>query len=222
MSVLNWQVNSSSNYVSFSIVMTQIYPVNFKLISFLVPIKVPIFRLSNMLYWKFAKFLKSLLKAQVIFPSNVASIFSTTKHNYPMLFLAQTLYTLFKRNRLKCKFFRFSNTRVKIRQIPHVKFELTSQFLSKFCIIVISNFVIVFWKYSLSILATPRSSVYYFIVTSSTIFFFSFIFFFFIKKCNPRWLRFLVKVLDFQSRGPILKTTGWLQGWLSLSSLRGR
>ena len=136
MSVLNWQVNSSSNYVSFFIVMTQIYPVNFKLISFLVPIKVPIFRLSNMLYWKFAKFLKSLLKAQVSFPSNVASIFSTTKHNSSMLFLAQTLYTLFKRNRLKCKFFRFSNTRVKIRQIPHVKFELTSQFLFKFCVIL--------------------------------------------------------------------------------------
>ena len=174
-----------------------------------------------MLWWKFAKFLMSFLKAQVSFPSNVAPIFSAIKYHSPILFLAQALYTLSKSSPLKWKFLRFSNAWVKIRQIPHVKFELTSQFLSKFCIIVISNFVIVFWKYSLSILATPRSSVYYFIVTSSTIFFFSFIFFFFIKKCNPRWLRFLVKVLDFQSRGPMFKTTGWLQGWLSLLSFWG-
>ena len=31
----------------------------------------------------------------------------------------------------------------------------------------------------------------------------------------------LVKVLDSQSRDPVFKTTGWLQGRLSLSSLRG-
>ena len=32
----------------------------------------------------------------------------------------------------------------------------------------------------------------------------------------------LFKTLDFQSRGPVLKTTEWLQGRLSLSSFRGR
>ena len=32
----------------------------------------------------------------------------------------------------------------------------------------------------------------------------------------------VVKVLDSQSRGPVIKTTGWLQGRLSLSSFRGR
>ena len=32
----------------------------------------------------------------------------------------------------------------------------------------------------------------------------------------------VVKALDSQSRGPVFKTTGWLQGRLSLSSLRGR
>ena len=32
----------------------------------------------------------------------------------------------------------------------------------------------------------------------------------------------VAKVLDSQSRGPVFKTTGWLQGRLSLSSLRGR
>ena len=32
----------------------------------------------------------------------------------------------------------------------------------------------------------------------------------------------VVKALDSQSRGPMFKTTGWLQGQLSLSSFRGR
>ena len=32
----------------------------------------------------------------------------------------------------------------------------------------------------------------------------------------------VVKSLDSQSRGPVFKTTGWLQGQLSLSSFRGR
>ena len=86
--------------------------------------------------WKFAIFLMSFLKVQVSFPSNVASIFSAIKHNSPILFLAQTLYTLFKRSPLKCKFLRFLSARVKICQIPHVNFELTSQFLFKFGIIL--------------------------------------------------------------------------------------
>ena len=32
----------------------------------------------------------------------------------------------------------------------------------------------------------------------------------------------VVKVLDSQSRGPVIKTNGWLQGRLSLSSFRGQ
>ena len=47
-----------------------------------------------MLWWKFAKFLVSFLKAQVSFPSNVASIFGAIKNNSPILFLAQALCTL--------------------------------------------------------------------------------------------------------------------------------
>ena len=59
---------------------------------------------------------------------------STINHNSPILFLAQTLlYTLLKRSPLKCKILRFSSARVKT---PHVNFELTSQFLFKFCIIL--------------------------------------------------------------------------------------
>ena len=41
--------------------------------------------------------------------------------------------------------------------------------------------------------------------------------------CYGRWsIGLVVKALDSQSRGPVFKTTGWLQGRLSLSSLRGR
>ena len=37
------------------------------------------------------------------------------------------------------------------------------------------------------------------------------------------WINGLVvKALDSQSRGPMFKTTGWLQGWLSLSSVWGQ
>ena len=43
----------------------------------------------------------------------------------------------------------------------------------------------------------------------------------------PRNIQFgycgqVVKALDSQSRGPVFKTTGWLQGRRSLSSFRGR
>ena len=65
-----------------------------------------------------------------------ASIFSATKHNSSILFLAWALYALIKSSLLTCKLLWFSSARVKICQIPHVNFELTSQFLFKFCIIL--------------------------------------------------------------------------------------
>ena len=74
----------------------------------------------------------SFLKGQVSFPSNVVPVFSAIKDNSSILFLAQTLYTLFKRSPLKCKFLRFSSAWDKLRQILYVNFELTSQFLFKF------------------------------------------------------------------------------------------
>ena len=50
-------------------------------------------------------------------------------------FLAQTIYTLLKRSPLKWKLFRLLSTQVKIWQIIYVNFEMTSRFLSKFCIL---------------------------------------------------------------------------------------
>ena len=49
-------------------------------------------------------------------------------------FLAQRIYFLLKRTPLKWKLLRLLRAQVKICQIPDVKFETTSWFLSKFCI----------------------------------------------------------------------------------------
>ena len=136
MSILNWHVNSSSNFPSSFIAMTQNSPVNFKLIHFLLWTKgsrqsPPVFRISSFC-WKFPKFLMSFLKAQVSFRPSVASTFIAIKHNSSILYLAQRLYTLLKGSPLKCKFLRLSSARVKTHQTPHLNFEMTSQFLFQF------------------------------------------------------------------------------------------
>ena len=53
-----------------------------------------------------------------------------------LCFLAQAKYILLKRSRLTWNFLRLSSAHVKIHQISHVSFEITSQFLFKFCIIL--------------------------------------------------------------------------------------
>ena len=98
------------------------------------------------LKWKFLR----LLSAQVKFCQIPYANFETTSrflfkfciplhfHDRLLLcwFLAQTIYTLLNSSPLKWQSLRLSNARVKIHQIPHVNFELTSQFLFKFCIIL--------------------------------------------------------------------------------------
>ena len=68
MSILNWQVNSPSNFAPFFIVMTYNSLANFKLMYFLlwIPSKSQ-FRDFRVLWWKFAKFLMSFSKLQVTF-----------------------------------------------------------------------------------------------------------------------------------------------------------
>ena len=65
----------------------------------------------------FAKFFMSFWKAEDNFPSNFASIFSAITYNSSISFLAQTLYTLVKRNPLRCKFWRDLSAQVKIHQV---------------------------------------------------------------------------------------------------------
>ena len=85
---------------------------------------------------KFAKLLMSYIKALVSFPSNFALAFSAIKHNFSVLFFSSNIIYFGQRNQLKSEFFRFPSVRVKICQIPLVNFQVTSQFLFKFCIIL--------------------------------------------------------------------------------------
>ena len=123
LSILKRQVDSSLNFVS--------------LFSFM---KGSGQSLSNFLcqFWN-----GKSIPLQILYPSSVS--WNMT----PLYFLAQTMYTyiyiyiyiytLFKRNPLKWKFFGLSSARVKICQIPHVSFEMTSQFLFKFCVVLHCN-----------------------------------------------------------------------------------
>ena len=81
--------------------------------------------------------------------------FGAIKHNSSTLFLAQALHTFIKRSLLKCIFLGFSSAWVKVCQIPHVNFELTTQFHFKFCIILHchdTNFPCKFWAHKFSTL----------------------------------------------------------------------
>ena len=69
-------------------------------------------------------------------PVQILHPYSISSEINPLHFLAQAIYTLLKRSTLKWNFLRLSSARIKICQIPHVNFEMTSQFLFKFCIIL--------------------------------------------------------------------------------------
>ena len=73
----------------------------------------------------------SFLEAQVSFLSNFVLILSAIKYNSSILFNSNIIY-FGQKQPIKYKFLRFSSAPVKIRQIPHVNFEMTSQFTFKF------------------------------------------------------------------------------------------
>ena len=137
MSILNWQVNSFSKFVSFFIVMTHNSPVNFKLIHFLFWIKGS-HESSNFDTFKCSG--ENLSNSSCHFPSNKSDFLQILNHSSvswkitPLyIFLAKAIYTLLKRSPLKWKSLRLLSTQVKICEIPYANFE-TSRFLSKFCI----------------------------------------------------------------------------------------
>ena len=84
----------------------------------------------NVLWWKFANFLMSFLKAQVSYPSNFSK-YSVPLNITPLYFFSSSIIYFGQ----KRKFSRSLSAQVKIPQIPHVNFELTRQFLFNFCII---------------------------------------------------------------------------------------
>ena len=125
MSVLKWQVNSSSNFTLFFIVKSplQIFWSYHFYFGQKDPIKVPLLTLSRTLVKNCQFFFKTCISFQC--------------HERYLLytFVAQTIYTLVRRNQLKHKFFRLSSAWVKICEVTHVNFKTTSQFLFNFCII---------------------------------------------------------------------------------------
>ena len=98
MSILNWKVNSCSNFESFFIVMTHNSHVNFKLIQFLLctkhPNKSPNFQTFKCALVKICQ-IPHFLERQVSFPTNFELILSVSKHNSSLLakFKHQTLWS---------------------------------------------------------------------------------------------------------------------------------
>ena len=86
MSVLKWQVNSSSNFALFFTAMAYNSSANLKVIPFLFWTKgfhqSPNFQV---LWWKFAKFLSSFFQTTISFSSKFACLFSVVKNNFSVL-----------------------------------------------------------------------------------------------------------------------------------------
>ena len=76
----------------------------------------------------------SFLKAQVSFASNFASVFSAFNVT-PLYFFSSKIIYFGQKQPIKAQIFEI----FQIRQIPHVSFELTSQFLFNFRIILHCN-----------------------------------------------------------------------------------
>ena len=87
-SVLKWQVNSSSNFALVFIVMTHNSSANFKVIPFLLWTKgshqSPSFDTFKC-WWKFDKFIKTFFKVQLSFSSKFAYLCSVMRDNSSVL-----------------------------------------------------------------------------------------------------------------------------------------
>ena len=87
----------------------------------------------RVLRWKFVKFLMPILKRQVICSSNFAPFFIVMTHNSSVNF--QLIYfLLWIKGSYQSPNFDTFQSLVKIRHIPHVIFQTTSQFFFKLCI----------------------------------------------------------------------------------------
>ena len=136
MSVLKWQVNSSSNFALFFIVMTHNSSVNFKVIPFLLWTKGS-HQSPNFDTFKWSG--ENLPNFSSLF-SNYKSVFLQNFHNSSVSWKITPQYFCSsnnkKRSQLKHKFFLLSSARIKICEVPHVSFETTSLFLFNFSMIL--------------------------------------------------------------------------------------
>ena len=136
MSILEWQVNSSSKFAWFFIVMTHNFSGDFKLIISLLWIKGshqnPNFKTfncsdENLPYYSYH------------FP-NHKSVFLRISHHSsvswkitPLYFFRSNVTYFAQREPIKVDILRISSAQIKIQQVL-VIFETTNQFLFKFCI----------------------------------------------------------------------------------------
>ena len=132
MSVLKCQVNYSSNFALFLIVMTHNSSANFKVILFLLWTKGS-HRSSNFDTFKCSG--KNLPNFSSLF-SNHKSVFLQNLHISlvswkitPLYFRSSSNIYFGYKKPIKTQIFRLSSARVKICEIPHVNLKMTSQFL---------------------------------------------------------------------------------------------
>ena len=154
LSILDWQVISSSNFASFFVIMTHNSPVNLKLIHFLLWIKGS-HQSANFEALKWSG--ENFPNFSCHFP-NHKSVFLQILHDalvsWKITLLAQTFYTLVKSIPWKYKFLRLSSAQVKIRQITYVTFETTSQLLFKVFIILQRHCTQLFCKFVAHLFST--------------------------------------------------------------------
>ena len=140
MLVLKQQINSSPSFASFFIVIIHNSSVYCKLIHFLFWIKGS-HQSSN--FETFECSGKNLPNSSSHFP-NHKSVFSQILRHYsispkktPLYFFhSKNIHFAQKEPIIKFTFLRLQRTGVKIRQISHINFEMTSQFHFKFFIIL--------------------------------------------------------------------------------------
>ena len=136
MLILKRQVNSSSNFASFLIVMTNTSPVNFKLTHFQLCTKES-HQSSNFETFKGSG--ENFPNSSCYFPNHKLVFLQILHHSLvswkitPLYFLDQTLHTFHGRDKSKCKFLRLLSAWIKIHQIL-ISFETTNQFFFNFCI----------------------------------------------------------------------------------------
>ena len=138
-SVLKWQVNSSSNFALFFIVMTHNSSVNFKVIPFLLWTKgshqspnFDTFKCSGEICQISQVFFQTIIQ----FFFKICITLQCRERRLLYTFVAQTIYTLVTRRQLKHNFVGLSSAWVKICEVLYVSFKTTSQFLFNFCIIL--------------------------------------------------------------------------------------
>ena len=135
MSVLKWQVRSSSNFALFFIAMTHNSSASFKVIPFLLWTKGS-HQSPNFDTFKCSG--ENLPNFSILF-SNHKSLFlqnfhiSSVSWKISLLYFCSSSYSTFV-SQLNYKFFRLLSARIKICEVPHVNFKTTNQFLFNLCI----------------------------------------------------------------------------------------